>query len=209
MWLASVPYTAGGLFYAMRVLSPVCVLGCAWGGAALARAVPGSRHLAGVMAGLTLLAVDASLRAWTMPGNPYALAPSAWPTAGDQIRRDFEQQDAPFIAAVVRVADGRVLTDTADLRRFFTPAGKSCSPFWSPDVAWLFSGEEVPDAAGRLRALGYSHVLLKRSAFSFDFLARTGAQRSLEGQVKVVMANDSFLLLELKPAPTAADPRHG
>lgn len=31
-WLLSVAYTAGGVFYSMRVLSPALVLGCAWGG---------------------------------------------------------------------------------------------------------------------------------------------------------------------------------
>ena len=103
----------------MRVLSLALLLGCAAGGAALARWVPGRTNLAGVMIGLGLLATDASLRAWTIPGNPYALSPAEWPAAGNQINRDFDRDDRPFIAAVARVVTGRVLSDAAGLREFF------------------------------------------------------------------------------------------
>lgn len=197
IWYTSIPYTAGGLFYSMRVLSPVLVLGCAWGGAALAREVPGRTHLAGVMLGLTLFAGDASVRAWTIPQNPYTLPPGEWGRAGDQLRHDFERENTPFLREVARVVPGRVLSDSAGLREFFQREGKSYSPLWSPEVAWLFSGTVRPDAAARLRSLGYSHLLLKRMSISFDFLRDRGVLASLDNRLKVVMSNPTFILLEL------------
>jgi len=198
-WLASVPFTAGGLFYSMRVLGPVVLVGCAWGGALLAHAVPARRHLAGVWLALLLFAGDASLRALTIPSNPYTLSPRDWPMAGYQLQQEFDRENDAFLRQVARVATGRVLSDSAGLREFFRREGRSYSPFWSPDVAWLFRGEPAPAAAARLRALGFSHVLVKRSPLTVDFLQRTGALRALEGKLRVVLANDTFLLLELAP----------
>jgi hypothetical protein len=199
LWYVSVPYTAGGLFYSMRVLGPTLLLGCAWGGASLAHAVPGRRHLAGVLVGLMLFACDASLRAWTIPQNPYTLPPQEWSRAGYQLQDDFERENTPFLRQVARAVPGRVLSDAAGLREFFRREGKTYSPFWSPDIAWLFSGQVQPGAAARLRALGFSHLLIKRSSITIDFLGRTGALPSLEGHLHVVMANSTFLLLELRP----------
>ncbi len=198
LWFASVPFTAGGLFYSMRVLSPVLVLGCAWGGAALARWVPGRTHLAGLMLGLSLFACDASLRAWTIPLNPYTLSPGEWSRAGNVLRTDFEQGNVPFLRQVARTAGGRVLSDSAGLRDFFRAEGKTYSPFWTPDVAWLFSGRTVPHAAARLRALGFSHLLVKRSSITVDFLVKTGAWPSLEKNLRPVLGNDTFILFELQ-----------
>ena len=197
IWIWSLPFTAGGPFYSMRVLSPLLVLGCASGGAGLARWVPGRTHLAGVMIGLTLLGLDAALRAWTIPGNPYSLPPAAWADAGNQIQLEADRTDGPFFSRVAQVVTGRVLSDSAGLREFFQREGKTYSPLWSPDVAWLFSGPVQPDAAARLRALGFSHLLLKRTSISIDFLRDRGVLASLEGHLKVVMANPTYILLEL------------
>ena len=209
VWIASVPFTAGGLFYSMRVLSPILVLGCAWGGAALALWVPGRTHLAGVMLGLTLFACDASLRAWTIPLNPYTLSPREWSQAGNVLQTEFEQGNIPFIQQVARTVSGRVLSDSAGLRDFFHREGKNYSPFWTPEVAWLFSGQTVPHAAGRLRALGFSHLLVKRSSITFDFLAKTGALPSLRGHLRTVMANDTFILLEVQDETVTGEAPRG
>jgi hypothetical protein len=200
-WWASIPFTGGGPFYSMRVLGPVLVVGCAWGGVVLARLVPGRRHLGGVVVALALFGTDAALRAWTIPQNPYALAPREWPAAGYQMQRDFERDDDPFLRAAARVVDGRVLTDSAGLRDYFRREGKICAPLWSPDVAWLFSGHAGRDAAARLRALGYSHLLMKQSPITFEFLQKSGVIAALDGHVRVVMQNPTFLLFELTPGP--------
>jgi hypothetical protein len=208
VWYASIPYTAGGLFYSMRVLGPVLLLGCAWGGACVARWVPGRAHLAGVMIGLTLFACDASLRAWTIPQNPYTLPPRAWPGAGYQLHDDFERENTPFLREVARFVPGRVLSDSAGLRGFFQREGKSYSPLWTPELAWLFVGDAQPDAAARLRAQGFSHLLLKRMSISFDFLRDRGVLASLDGHLRVVMSNPTFVLLEVTEHPTRSGGGH-
>ncbi len=198
-WWISVPSTAGGLFYSLRVLSPVALLGCAWGGAWLAGAATDARRLTLAWLGLALLAGDASLRAWTLPANPYEIPPARWPEAGDEIQRDFLREDAPFLREAARRAGPRVLTDSAGLQDFFRAEGKSCSPFWSPDVAWLFRRDGQTHAPEHLRALGFTHVLLKRSSITFDFLAATGALPALDGRLRVVAMNPTFVLLEIAP----------
>jgi len=198
VWYASIPYTAGGLFYSMRVLSPALLLGCGWGGACLAHWVPGRVHLTGVMIALTLFGGDAALRAWTIPQNPYRLPYREWSHAGYELHREFEQETAPFIREVARIVPGRVLSDTAGLRGFFRREGKTYSPIWSPDVAWLFSGTVQRDATARLRSLGFTHLLIQRTPVSSDFLQARGVLPSLEGHLKVVKANSAFILLELE-----------
>ncbi len=193
-WLASVPYTAGGLFYSMRVLSPLLLLGCAWGGAALARWVPARRHLAGLLLGLVLFALDASLRTWTIPLNPYTISLREWPDAGYQFQREFARDDQAFIDSLADFVPGKVLSDSAGLQNIFRAHGKQLTPFWSPEVAFICSVEFAGDAVTRLRELGYTHLLLKRAQFSVDFLVRTGAMRRLNGRIHVIKENQSYWL---------------
>jgi hypothetical protein len=200
VWVASVPFTAGGLFYSMRVLSPLLLLGCAWGGAALARWVPQRQNLAALLLGLALFGVDASLRALTIPLNPYATAPGEWLQAGYQFQADFTERDEPFIQAVTRRVDGRVLSESAGVQHVFLREGKILAPLWSPDVQFLFDADFHGDAVSRLRDLGYSHLLLTRVQSSVDFLARTGALAKLDGRIEPVMANGTFILFAFKPA---------
>lgn len=200
-WIGSVPFTAGGLFYSMRVLSPLLVIGCAWGGAVLARWVPGRVHLAGLLLGLGLFGVDASLRAWTIPINPYAIPPREWPVAGYQMQRDFARDDLPFLTAMARQVSGRVLSESAGVQPVFQAQGRELVPPWSPEVAFLFSPGFQGDAVSRLRARDFTHLLLKRAESSVDFLARTGALPRLTGRIHAVMANDTFVLFALDPVP--------
>ncbi len=208
-WVASISSTAGGLFYSMRVLSPVLVLGCAAGGAGLAHLVPDRRHLLGLVLGLGLFALDASLRALTIPVSPYTVSAGDWLRVGDQLRHDFERDQRPFLEAVAATVTGRTLCDTAGLRRFFAAHERSYSPFWSPDVTWLFTEPRDPEAARRLRGLGFTHVLVKRSTITFDFLRDQGAAAALEGNLEPVMANDLFVLFAIHEPGGEADGRRG
>lgn len=198
-WLASVPFTAGGLFYSMRVLSPLLLLGCAWGGAALAHWLPGRRHFGGVWLGCFLFGIDAALRAWTIPANPYQTDLSAWPEAGYGLQQEFEQRHRPFLNAAARVAAGRVLSDVTCAMPVFQAAGRDIVPVWSPEVVFFFTPGAGGASVTQLRALGFSHVLLTRVPSSVDFLERTGALARLNGHLQPVMANDTFILFALQP----------
>ncbi|MBI2516134.1 MAG: hypothetical protein HYV95_04395 [Opitutae bacterium] len=202
-WLTSVPYTGGGLFYAMRVLGPLLVLGCAWGGAWLVARIEQRRGRILLIAGLSLWGMDAALRAWTLPANPYRIALHEWPRAGYDLQRDFAENEKPFLAAVAALPTGKVLSDSAGAQGIFRKAGRELVPLWSPEVAFLFDSNPGENAVERLRALGYSHLLLKRSSISFDFLIRTGAAGRLKGNLKTVRTNDTYLLFALEPSQDA------
>jgi hypothetical protein len=206
LWLVSVPFTAGGFFYSMRVMSPLMLLGCAWGGAALARWLPDRQHLAGVLLGFGLFGCDAALRAWTIPINPYTIPAREWPEAGYRLQLDFIRDDQAFLDGVARVIPGKVLSDSAGLQGLFRQHGKTLVPFWSPEVAFLCSGNYSGDAVTRLRELGYSHLLLKRAQYSQDFLKRMGAMPHLLGRLTGVTANENYVLFAFDPPAPAAPP---
>ena len=201
-WVASVPFTAGGLFYSMRVLSPLLVLGCAWGGAGLAQRVPEGPPLKLLLVGLALYGLDASLRAWTVPANPYRIHPREWSGAGYSLQRDFETENLPFLQAAASRVRGKVLSESAGAQRIFRAAGRDLVPLWSPEVKFLFGPAGAPDAVPRLLALGYSHVLLTRVQSSVDFLTRQDAIERLNGHLQAVMANETFVLFALVPEPS-------
>ncbi|MEJ1973233.1 MAG: hypothetical protein WDM96_12460 [Lacunisphaera sp.] len=203
LWVVSVPYTAGGFFYSLRVMSPLMLLGCAWGGAALARWAPGRRHLAGLLAGLTFFGLDAALRAWTIPINPYTIPPREWPDAGYRIQLDFIRDDEAFVENIARQVSGKVLSDSAGLQPIFHEQHKKLMPLWTPEVAFLFSPDFHGDAVTRLRELGYTHFLLKRAQFSVDFLVRTGALGKFENRMHQVAGNPSYILFMLDAAEAA------
>lgn len=206
LFLASVPFTGGGVFYAMRVMSPLMVLGCAWGGAALAQWIPDRRYLAGVWLALLLFGCDAALRAWTVPLNPYTISPREWPDAGYRVQLDFARDDQAFLENAARKIPGKVLSDSAGVQALFRQQGRTLVPFWSPDVQFLFSPDYTGDAVARLRELGYSHLLLKRAQYSVDFLKRLGALARLDGRITGIAANENYLLFSLEPPPPTPAP---
>jgi len=198
-WLVSVPYTAGGVFYSMRVLSPVLLLGCAWGGARLASFASGKIRLIAVWFACFLFGFDAALRAWTIPANPYRTPIAEWPMAGYSLQEEFEQVHRPFFTAAARAVSGRVLSEAASAPPVFLLAGREVVPMWSPEVAFLFKPGVEGDAVAQLRARGFSHVLLTRVPSTVNFLERTGAMARLNGHLQPVMANDTFILFALQP----------
>jgi hypothetical protein len=199
----SVPFTAGGLFYSMRVLSPLLVLGCAWGGASLAHWVPQRQNLVGLLLGLVLFGADASLRALTIPHNPYSTPPGDWLRSGYFYQDEFAREDEPFVRIAIEKVTGRVLSDSAGLQYLFQKADKSLNPLWSPEVRFLFSADFRGDAVTRLQEQGYSHLLLKRAQSSADFLVQTGALKKIEGRLDYVMANERYVLFALRPDSTS------
>ncbi len=201
-WWLSVPYTAGGPFYAMRVLSPLLLLGCAWGGAMFARLgeVRGTLQAAtGIV--LVLAAADASLRALTVPANPWRTDASEWLRAGYTWQTDFRLEQDRFLDEVATTVGGRVLSDSAGVQRHLRMRGVAVLPFWSPEASPLFESNLETDAVAVLRDRGFSHLLVNRSDITLQFLRQTGALDRLDGRIVGVLANDTFALFELVDGP--------
>src|SRR6185369_5516380 len=95
----------------------------------------------------------------------------------------------------------KVLSETAAAQGIFRPAGAEVVPLWSPEVAFLFTPAAPGEAVARLQRMGYTHLLLTRVQSSVDFLTRTGVLPQLEGRLRGVMMNDTFVLFALQPDP--------
>jgi len=106
VWLLSVSYTAGGIFYSMRVLSPLLLLGSAWGGVILAHKVE-SRCLRAVVAVvLSAWTIDASARALTAVANPWTTPLREWSSVGYDWQHDFWREQEVFFEEIVAVIPG-------------------------------------------------------------------------------------------------------
>jgi len=207
-WSASVPYTAGGLFYSMRVLAPLLALGCAWAGALVASV---RARLPAALLTLLLVggAADASLRAWAVPLNPYRDPVAEWCGGGD-VRRDVVGgTELALFEEAARLSAGRkVVSDFAGILGG-PEAPVRYVPLWSPELEFLYGTERVqPEAlASRLRGLGYSHVIYTKGAVPEALRSRLGLPGRLDPVLRPVSDNANFLLLEIGGGRDVPAPR--
>ncbi|MDB4384941.1 hypothetical protein N9Z12_02720 [Opitutaceae bacterium] len=200
-WLLSVPYTAGGVFYSMRVLSPLLLLGAAGGGAFLGRYLVGRRSRIVVAGMLGLLTIDASIRALTGGMDPWRMSYRDWPDVGYTWQQEFWTEQEAFFAEVIDEIPGRFVGDASGVQRFFVHQDRDYLPWWSPEVRFLFSADQENDPINELRSLGINHMVFHRVDFSQEFLARTGVLAQLDSRVRAVKANEVFVVFELLPLP--------
>jgi hypothetical protein len=199
LWVSSVNYTAAGFTTAIRVLSPALVLGAVLGGAACARWIPREKNLAAASLALGLFAVDAALRALTLPGTVYRIPPSDWLTAGGAVH---EYHQRPHYRELARAAGAQrmlVLGPNALLTR----AGARTLPLWSPEVSFLFDDALAPaEIARKLRALGIGFVLLNKGPANERFLAHSAFFRDPKGTLRPAWADADMILLVVAPPPS-------
>ncbi|MCC5025719.1 MAG: hypothetical protein J6386_24370 [Candidatus Synoicihabitans palmerolidicus] len=205
MWILSISSIAGGLFYAMRVLSPALLLGCAWGGAVLGQLIPARRHLTGTLIGLTLLAVYGSLKTWTTPQSPFRIPIQEWPHAGSSLQRHFRHQNQGFIDAVVATSPGSILTETNDMAVWLAAYNIECAPLWSPDLAWIFGPATPPGSGHRLLDQGCTHLLLNRAHNAIDFVDQQGGFQTFKGCSTPLFLNQTFVLIQIHRPSTAVE----
>ena len=201
LWLMSVPYTVGGLFYSMRVSSPALALGAVAASAVFLRAPLNQARIA--LLGVLLVAtlpftlvlpqnpMRTPLRAWPAPWHP---APPLDPGGAEQI--------IPAILA----AGGRgavVLTDSPGFQTLLAPHQRRAIPFWSPQAAWLFDPPIAPaDAARRWRESGLRLVALSKFAPTLAYLNRRACWREAPFRMRVAGETAGFILLSVEaPAP--------
>lgn len=205
LWYASVPYTGGGLFYSLRVLSPALLLGVVFGAHALltARLREGALRTADVaivvVAGFTLPVT------LTLPHHPYKLSPDEWPEAGLRLVDDQRQADAEVARHLVKLPEhGRILSECVSLPRALAPDGVTVVPLWSPEVAWLYDQRLAPDEVARRWARsGLRYVVMTRSPAQLAFLARRAVWLEPWFHIRREWQSDRYVVLEVTATPDA------
>jgi len=157
LWIWSIPLTAGGWNYSMRVLLPAVALAAVlggWIGAARGRVRAACALL------LALVSVDSARRAWLLPDfpstSPWTLSFSEW----RQLRAQDDRPGANFWTVLVKVAGRKfIVVDTPNSHAAVTAAGGHATPFMSPRFApALDPSLPADEAIRRLRALDVRFV---------------------------------------------------
>jgi hypothetical protein len=198
LWLLSIPHTAGGLFYSLRVLSPalaLLVVAASYGIGLLARQ-PAMTKLAGVVVALVLL--EALPKTLVLPENPYRVNLSDWPSAGGQFMASV-QTGQPELVAKLLLLPGRtrILTDNAGLPRVLARIGTEVVPLWSPEVAWLFDRSLAPEEiARRWQKSGLRYLVFGKTGPSADFIHSHARWRAPYFTLHPAAETENYLILE-------------
>lgn len=199
LWLLSIRDTAAGLANSLRVLAPACALLAVFAGAACERFLPPARRSLALVV-FALLAVDAALRALTLPNATYRLAPATWLEV-DRYVAAF--QDRPVYHELVRrTAGARVLCLGPNV--YLAPLGMDVLPPWAPSLAFLFDAQLSPAAArARLSAAGFRYLLVSKSAVNQAYLAQCPAfAEATPADLAPLLDRDGLILFSIT-APSA------
>jgi Dolichyl-phosphate-mannose-protein mannosyltransferase len=211
LWVWSMPETAGGWNYSMRVLLPAAVL-CAvlagWVGA-----IQGRSRIAWALL-LVLLSVDSARRAWLLPDFPFS---TPWTTSFSEWREHRAESDrhsgGEVWAILVKVAQGRfIVVDSPGLHVAITSAGGHPLPFMSPRFApALDSSLSVDEAMRRLRRSNVRFITFSiRNPVVDMFIQRHATLRALANDYEPVSGRGGQLIFDLeflsKKQPGGAGP---
>jgi hypothetical protein len=158
LWVWSMPQTAGGWNYSMRVLLPVMVLG-----SVLAGWIAGSGGRIRATAALLLaaLSVDCARRAWLLPDDPlstpWTLSFDEWQTFRAQDEMAQRRNIWPVLAKAA--GSGYNLVDSPQPFVATIAAGGHPTPLVSPRAAPVFDPSiSMDQAVRRLRSLNVRFV---------------------------------------------------
>lgn len=198
LWFLSVPHTAGGLFYSLRVLSPAFGLLAVTASYAL-RGL--SNHAATgklIALAVALVVLEALPKTLVLPENPYRTAVRAWPEAGNQFVGTVQAGEPQLLAKLLMLPGrARILTDNAGLPRALAPIGTEVLPLWSPEVAWLFDRSLPPEEiARRWLQAGFRYVILGKAGISVEFIHNEARWRAPYFKLARAAETDTFLILE-------------
>lgn len=198
LWLASVGFTAGGLFYSLRVLSPAVALLSAFTGYAILAADTPVRRVADILLAVTLLATLPSTL--TLPENAYHTSPRDWPVTAARFNR-LTADDAAQLATALQRLPGheRVLTDFAGLSPLLAGTSIVTVPFWSPEAAWLFDpATSLATAATRWPGLRIRYLI---TSPNLTFVQQHARWASPPFTVRPIWRSPAFLILEVTTSP--------
>jgi hypothetical protein len=172
LWMLSVPYTNGGLFYSLRVASPALAVGALAAGLAAARwsAVQPRRGIP-LAIGFCLLVLITLPATLALPGNPWRTPVGEWAALAPHRPPPLGLADE-VVALVQRRPDhGVVIADAPGFQRRFQPLGVTVIPLWSPQADWLFDLDApTADVGRRWRESGVRTLLVTKWQRNLDFL---------------------------------------
>ncbi len=206
LWFVSVFYTAGGLFYSLRVLSPALALLAVVASYGLAFWVQHPAATRYAAAGVALVLLESLPKTLVLPENPYRLGVREWPGAAAQFPAVVRTVNDALFAKLQPLPDRRrILSDYAGLPRIFAPLGTEVAPLWSPEVAWLFDEKLKPEeVAQRWRKSGFRYLVLGKTGGSANFMQAHARWRAPYFTLKPVAETDTHVILEaLVPAGPA------
>lgn len=152
LWAWSVPETAGGWIYSLRVLAPVLAIG-----AVLSGWIAGIRgEIRAVFAAVIILAaVDAARRSWYLPVKPMTpVMPwsfAEWSRVRQQV--DSVSEKNVYTVLVRAAAGDGIVVDHPLYHSIVVAAGGRAIPLMSPALAPTFKGDApFADVADQLRA---------------------------------------------------------
>ncbi|HVT72357.1 MAG TPA: hypothetical protein VHD61_04420 [Lacunisphaera sp.] len=203
LWFVSVFYTAGGLFYSLRVLSPVLALLTVVAAYSIGLFVPAGAMTALVSAMLACLVVESLPKTLVLPENPYRVPWRQWAGAGDELKAAVRTENQALLARLQPLAGRkRVITDNAGLPRVLEEIGTEALPLWTPEVAWLFDSQlPAKQIADRWQRSGLHYFVLTKSKPTEEFLRTHARWRAPYFTVKMLSETDSHMILEVEAAP--------
>lgn len=213
VWFWAAVFTAGGVLYSMRVLSPVIALGAVLGGIWLGPML-GICRAWGLGVVLSAFAIHASQTALTLPVDPYPkwwTAPFLDWTITDALGKQWRSH--PRWAAITSAAEGRkILVSDPTMYTVLKEHGGRSVPIFSPEVRFLFQPRTnfVADVA-RLREEGYRFIVL--SSVEGSLVERLFKEHpffpALAHSIKPVSVTRFYSLYDLyPPEQQSTDPGH-
>ena len=198
LWFVSINYTAGGLFYSLRVLSPALALLVVVAAYAFGMYFRHAEAVKYAALAVALLAVESLPKTLALPENPYRLAWRDWPAAARQFPDSVRAGEQALLTKLLPLpGHDRILTDSAGLPRAFADRGISVLPLWSPEVAWLFDATLKPDVVAKLwQKSGLRYLVLNKSGPTSDFIRTRARWRAPYFTLKSVAETETHLILE-------------
>jgi len=209
LWVASIAHTAGGMFYSLRVLSPVFALLAIAGGYGLGLFNRYQSANGMISFFLFLVSVEALPKTLVLPENPYQVSAADWLQSGGRFSIAVRKTEPVFLERIKLLPprDRRaIVTDIAGAQRLIASIGFDAIPFWSPEVAWLFDRAITPaDAARRWQKSGLSYVAIGTGSPTANFVRDHVRWQEPYFTVVPIIEADGVMILQAVanlPSPT-------
>ncbi len=206
LWAWSVPWTAGGLNYSLRVLTPAVAL-CAVLGGWLGSLRPGIGRAAALAAAVALSG-DAARRAWLLPVFP-RVSPLPW-TFDDwrTVRLDLQHiEDNPLWDYLIRTAEGGlVAVDNPNAHVALVQRGGRTAMLFSPIFSGCFEANRpFEDVVRQLRQEQVRLVVLSvGDRVALSFIAAHPFFATLHSHYRPVVQAQSTAVYDLNHLTPAA-----